>query len=342
MNLRRNRILLSGLVGLAAVSHGHGQACSGDLGGDGRVDGVDLAILLAEWGPCAKSCTGDINDDGQVDGVDIAEVLAGWGYCPMTWATILEHDPDPAVVTDPALRQAIIASGRPWRVRDNASQIEMLLVPPGVFQMGCSAGDGGCVADEYPAHPVTLVTPLYLGRFEVRQSEWSLVMGSNPSGFQCCGIQNRPVEQVSWTAVQVFNAATGLRLPTEAEWEFACRAGTTTPFYSGSSASSLDGIAWYSVNSWGYTHPVGWKAPNRLGFFDMAGNVFEWVNDWYGPTYYQSSDPVDPKGPRSGSQKVVRGGSFAVFHGYCRTSARLGIDPEASMTMIGFRVARNP
>jgi formylglycine-generating enzyme required for sulfatase activity len=365
MNLRRNRILLSGLVGLAAASHGYGQACSGDLGGDGRVDGVDLAILLAEWGPCAKSCTGDINDDGQVDGVDIAEVLAGWGYCPMTWATILEHDPDPAVVTDPALRQAIIASGRPWRVRDNASQIEMLLVPPGTFNMGCSASNQyGCFPWENPVHAVTLTNALYLGRYEVTQAQWTAVMGSNPSFFQFATAQVpadqvplRPVEQVSWNMIQNFNTATGLRLPTEAEWEYACRAGTTTAFHSfagypnGTNDDTLLGnIAWFGVSELGanfQTRPVGGKQANALGLHDMLGSIYEWVNDWHSDSYYQDSPSINPPGPSTGQYRVIRGGNWGSNSIACRSSYHIWLAPDAvSMSGywgdLGFRVARNP
>ncbi|MBM4107186.1 MAG: formylglycine-generating enzyme family protein, partial [Phycisphaerae bacterium] len=172
---------------------------------------------------------------------------------PTPWATVLEVAPDPAVVTNASLRNAIAATGLPWRVRDNASQIEMLLVPPGTFMMGCSPSlQYGCNFDENPVHQVTLTQAYYLGRYEVTQAQWTAVMGSNPSWFQSASAQVpaaqvplRPVERVSWNMIQGFETATGLRLPTEAEWEYACRAGTTTAFNNGSNDdATLGTLAW--------------------------------------------------------------------------------------------------
>ncbi|MEI6878959.1 MAG: SUMF1/EgtB/PvdO family nonheme iron enzyme, partial [Planctomycetota bacterium] len=178
------------------------------------------------------SCAGDVNGDHVVDGADLAILLGNWGQCPAVvpaWATLLEAAPDPAVVTDANLRAAIVASGFAWRIRDNSSNIEMLLVPGGTFMMGCSPGDADCLADESPAHQVTLTNAFYLGKTEVTQAQWQVKMGSNPSYFSgFSDSPSRPVEQVSWGTIQSFNSATGLRLPTEAEWEYACRAATTT------------------------------------------------------------------------------------------------------------------
>lgn len=277
------------------------------------------------------------------------------------WATLLEAMPDPAVVTDKSLRDAIVASGLAWRVRDNASQIEMLLVPPGIFDMGCSPSTGsGCNSDENPVHTVTLTTPFYLGRYEVTQAQWAASMGSNPSAFKTASQQvpdadvpSRPVEQVSWNLIQGFLSVTGLRLPTEAEWEYAYRAGTTTAFHSGpgfpngtNNDSLIGDIAWYAANSDGQTRPVGGKAANALGLHDMSGNVFEWVSDWYSAAYYESSPLTDPPGPATGTTRVLRGGSWgsnpSTDSGTLRSSNRVNTPPANPFFTIGFRVARTP
>ncbi|MFM8733217.1 MAG: formylglycine-generating enzyme family protein, partial [Phycisphaerales bacterium] len=246
-------------------------------------------------------------------------LLAAWGACPVvtpSWATLIEAAPDPAVVTDPVLRQRITATGLAWRVRDTSTQIEMLLVPPGTFDMGCSASNQyGCNGDEKPVHAVTLTNAFYLGRYEVTQSQWQARMGANPSIFQSASTQvpaaqvpNRPVEGVSWNTIQGYLGATGMRLPTEAEWEYACRAGTQTPFYNNSTDdNTLGDLAWYSPNSGNQTRPVGGMAANAFGFHDMLGNVSEWVNDWYGT--YPSTAQTNPMGPARGSARVIRGGS---------------------------------
>jgi formylglycine-generating enzyme required for sulfatase activity len=255
--------------------------------------------------------------------------------------------PDPAVVTDPALRAAIIATGRPWRVRDTATQIEMLLVPPGTFEMGCIMGSNqyGCYPYEQPVHTVTLTQPFYLGRYEVTQAQWQARMASNPSYFVAAngypGSDARPVEQVSWNTIQGFCSATGMRLPTEAEWEYACRAGTQTPFYNGSTDDSTVGaLAWYSPNSGSQTRPVGGKVPNAFGFHDMLGNVREWVNDWYDG--YSAGAQTDPTGPVSGADRVVRGGGWNNVTNFMRSSYRSVGTPGGAFSLIGFRVARTP
>jgi len=278
-----------------------------------------------------------------------ATLADGFTYVGGTlpWATVLEAVVDPAVVTDPALRDAILATGLPWRVRDDASQIEMLLVPPGTFLMGCSPSWlHNCFVAEYINHEVTLTQPFYLGRHEVTQAQWTAVMGSNPSFF--VGAPDsplRPVEQVSWNMIQDFEAVTGLRLPTEAEWEHACRAGTTTAFNNGSDDdATLPSIAWIDSNSGGQTRPVGLRPANRLGLHDMHGNVVEWVEDWYDVSYYFVSPPVDPPGPETGFWKVLRGGDFAGDSFYARSSMRVIGDPSsaAGAIGIGFRAARTP
>jgi formylglycine-generating enzyme required for sulfatase activity len=330
--------------------------CSGDLNRDGAVNGIDLGALLAAWGICTN-CQPDLNLDGSVDGIDLATMLAAWGSCVTvpSWATLIAAYPDPAVVPSATLRSAIAATGLAWRVRDTQTQIELALIPPGTYQRGCSPSQqSSCFSQESPTHQVTLTQPFYMGRYEVTQAQWQSRMGSNPSFFQSASpevpasqVADRPAETVSWIAVQGFLAGTGLRLPTEAEWEYACRAGTTTAFHSmpdqpnGTNDDSRVGtIAWFGSNSAGQTRPVGGKAGNGLGLHDMSGNVWEWVNDWYGT--YPSAAQTDPTGPSTATSRVIRGGSRVDGTGVVRSSNRDGTTPETALNLVGFRVARTP
>jgi formylglycine-generating enzyme required for sulfatase activity len=344
---------------LALAAHAPAQSCAGDLNSDNRVDGADLGTLLFTWGACT-GCAEDLTADGQVDGADLGALLSNWGVCPViivpSWATLVEAQPDPAVVTDASLRAAITATGLAWRVHDTATQVEMLLVPPGTFQMGCIMGSNlwRCWPWEQPVHQVTLTNAFYLGRYEVTQSQWTAQMGSNPSEFQSASaevpasqVPNRPVERVSWTTVQGYLGATGFRLPTEAEWEYACRAGTQEPYYNGSTDdNTVESLAWYLLNSGDspqdppQTRPVGGKLANALGFHDMLGNAWEWVNDWYGG--YTSDAQTNPTGPASASDRVIRGGSFGNNSYNVRSSIRFDATPGLAERSFGFRVARNP
>ena len=274
-------------------------------------------------------------------------VPGGYRYLSIvvpSWATLIEAQPDPAVVTDPALRAAIAQAGLAWRVRDTGTQMEMMLIPPGTFQMGCIMGSNqyGCYSWEQPVHQVTLTNAFYLGRYEVTQSQWLAKMGSNPSNFQGQpDSPSHPVEQVSWNTIQGYLSATGFRLPTEAEWEYACRAGTQTPFYNGSTDdSTLGTLAWYESNASYQTHAVGGKLANAFGLHDMLGNVWEWVNDWYG--YYQSSAQTDPTGAMNTSNRVIRGGSWQYATYDVRSSYRSYVTPGYTGISLGFRVARTP
>ena len=280
------------------------------------------------------------------------------GSCPSpTWATVLEWVPNAAVVTNATLRAAITASGLPWRVLDNGTNIEMLLVPAGIFTMGCSASTQyGCGSDESPTHQVTL-SAFYIGRYEVTQAQWTAKMGSNPSYFvPANGFSSdttKPVESVSWNMIAStggFMSVTGLRLPTEAEWEYAYRAGTTTAFHSYpaqpngfNSDTLLMNIAWYGNNSGGQTHAVGGKYANALGLHDISGNVWEFCQDWYSSTYYASSPLTNPTGPATGTDRVLRSGNYYYDSNLCRASNRL-IDgsPGSSSYFKGFRAVRNP
>ena len=254
-----------------------------------------------------------------------------------TWATLLEAFPDPAVVTDANLRAAIMASGFAWRVRDNGTNIEMLLVPGGTFMMGCSPDDAECFGDESPVHEVTLTNAFYMGKTEVTQAQWTAKMGSNPSRFG--GQPNNPVENVSWNMIAStggFNSVTGLRLPTEAEWEYASRAWTTTARY-----DAVNDIAWYN-NKGSTTHSVANKLPNALGLYDTLGNVWEWCQDWRG--IYPNQSVTNPTGPTTGVKRLLRGGGWDAGSRECRASQRDQTygDPTQIGGAIGFRVARNP
>ena len=324
------------------------QSCTGDILADGVINGADLGAMLSYWGPRTTapfSVASDLNGDGVINGGDIGLLLSNWGTCPApTWATVLQAQPNPAVVTDPVLRDAIHATGLPWRVRDTRTGIEMLLVPPGTFQMGCVMGSNewGCFGEEQPVHQVTLTSAFYIGRYELTQAQWVEEIGSNPSNYQgYVDSASRPVEQVSWTSIQGYLTATGMRLPTEAEWEYACRAGTQTPFYNGSmDDNTLGALAWYGGNSGSQTRPVGGKAANGFGLHDMLGNVFEWVNDWYDS--YPSNSQTNPTGPVLASTRAVRGGCIYNISPGVRSSSRIDGAPDFSNFGLGFRVARNP
>ena len=307
-------------IAAAVAAHNVPARGAADITGDGFVDGDDLGALLADWGPC---------------GTTVAP----------SWAAVIQEQPDPAVVTDTALRNAIIASGWAWRVRDSATQIEMLLVPPGTYQMGCSASTQfACSPDESPVRTVTLTNAVYVSRHEVTQAQWQARMGSNPSFFQGSAYPDapsRPVEQVSWTMIQSFLAGSGLRLPTEAEWEYACRAGTTTAFSNGSNDGNTAGtFAWFTSNAGNQTRVVGTKAANRLGFHDMHGTGWEWVSDWYGT--YPSACQANPTGPTTGTNRVVRGGSWSASTDFLRSSDRIFGGLTSTSNAVGFRVARTP
>jgi formylglycine-generating enzyme required for sulfatase activity len=195
-------------------------------------------------------------------------------------------------------------------------KLEMVLIPAGEFMMGWSDSDGNAFRDAQPRHRVRISKPFYLGKHEVTQEQWQAIVGENPSNVK--GPKN-PVENVSWDDCQVFlrrlNEKVGggkFGLPTEAQWEYACRAGSTTRWCFGNSDSALGEYAWCEENSDGTTHPVGQKKPNAWGLYDMHGNVWEWCQDWFDSGYYGKSPVDDPPGPAAGSGRVHRGGGWPV------------------------------
>jgi len=201
--------------------------------------------------------------------------------------------------------------------------MEFVLIHPGTFQMGTDKVNEANKdnPEQRPMHKVTIIKPFYLGKYLVTQEQWERVMGSNPSYFK--GARN-PVETVTWDDCQDFMAklkekvpGKTFRLPTEAEWEYACRAGTTTDYNIGDSDAALGDYAWFRSNG---THPVGEKKPNAWGLYDMLGNVNEWCSDWYG--FYKSGDQTDPVGPPSGSYHVLRSGHWGCFPVHLQSAFR--------------------
>jgi formylglycine-generating enzyme required for sulfatase activity len=223
-------------------------------------------------------------------------------------------------------------------------EMEFVWIPSGKFLMGSPEGEEGRSENEGPVHEVEITRGFWLGRYQVTQAQWRGVMGDNPSYFKG---DERPVERVSWDDVQEFirrlNERLGLtayRLPTEAEWEYACRAGTRTRFSFGDSDADLGEHAWFEGNSSGETHPVGERKGNGWGLFDMHGNVWEWCSDWFGETYYSESPRDDPQGPSSGEYRVLRGGAWYNIPWFCRSANRGNYGPGCCGFGIGVRLVR--
>ena len=223
-------------------------------------------------------------------------------------------------------------------VKDGVN-IEMVKVEAGSFNMGATPEMENPYDSEKPVHRVTLTNNYYIGKYEVTQALWKIVMGSNPSNSKG---DNLPVENVSWNNCQKFisklNKLTGksFRLPTEAEWEFAARGGNKSRGYQYSGSNTIGDVAWYDGNSGSKTHAVGTKQPNELGIYDMTGNVLEWCQDWYDS--YSSSPQTNPTGAVSGSFRVLCGGSWGNSAGYCRSSCRGSNTPGSRNNFLGLRL----
>lgn len=233
-----------------------------------------------------------------------------------------------------------------YRILVNSLGMVFVRLPAGEFRMGSDKGSD----NEKPLHLVRISRPFDFGMFPVTQGQWQAVMQGNPSAF--AGDLRRPVEQVSWRDVQDFIRRLNFReqggtyrLPTEAEWEYAARANSTTAYCFGDEERQLEQYAWYSKNSGHTTLPVGQLQPNAWGLYDMHGNVWEWVQDWYDHTAYQRRatagvTAVDPLGPARGSNRVVRGGSWSGVASYCRAADRGLADPSHRFDSLGFRLLR--
>ncbi|MBP5285336.1 MAG: formylglycine-generating enzyme family protein [Kiritimatiellae bacterium] len=221
-------------------------------------------------------------------------------------------------------------------VLPGGATMELVWCPPGKFAMGSPPDEIGRLDDE-PLHQVTITRGFWLGKYEVTQRQWESVMRNNHSRFKG---KDNPVENISWhdceTFVHRINAVLGgaARFPTEAEWEYACRAGSSTPFSGG---AEIDDMAWYDMNSDNRTHEVGRNRPNAWGLYDMHGNVLEWCKDWFAPL--SGAAAVDPEGPPSGSFKAIRGGCWFSYGSDCRCSYRLRREPSLRNCIFGFRLA---
>lgn len=275
------------------------------------------------YGPALKHVTGDVGH-----GVEL-------GCKRIVWDVLTEM---PAGISgDIAFR----VKAQPYNLtlRVDGVAFDMVYVEGGIFTMGATDEQGSEAWDsEKPAHQVT-VSDYYIGKYEVTQAQWKAVMGNNPSNWKG---DDLPVENVRWNAIQEFlrklNAKTGkrFRLPTEAEWEYAARGGNKSRGYKYSGGNDIGSVAWYSDNSGKRTHPVGRKSPNELGLYDMSGNVWEWCQDCDGS--YSGTSQTDPAGPSSGSDRVLRGGSWYGLAMYCRVSFRYNNTPGDGSIIYGFRL----
>ena len=228
----------------------------------------------------------------------------------------------------------------------NSIGMTFVRIPKGTFMMGSPPDEPGRSLGEHQ-HEVTLSRDFHLGVCAVTQAEYAKVIGVNPSFFLVS--PDHPVDNVTHSDAQRFcrmlsrrrdeqSARRRYRLPTEAEWEYACRAGSKTAFSFGDDSSQLGMYAWYDQNSNLTTHAVGCKRPNKFGLYDMHGNVWEWCSDWYSGKYDASSLGTDPQGPESGTVRVLRGGSWDSELAFARCANRLGCDPDDTSDVVGFRV----
>jgi len=289
---------------------------------------TSLQVELAFWNSIRDSGVGELFEEylkkfPQGQFVAIARARIKEPTVPRP-AVMPDLPPRPAVVTPP---RAEPKAGHLWR--SPSTGMELVYIPAGEFDMGSEHW-----SDQGPVHRKAF----WMGKCPVTQAEWEAVMGNNPSHFKGA---NRPVETVSWEMAQEFlkklsgKGEGRYRLPTEAEWEYAARAGTT-----GRYGGDLDAMAWHRGNSGNQTHPVGEKQANAWGLYDMHGNVWEWCQDWYDKDYYRNSPNTDPTGPSSGSVRVLRGGSWEDDARYTRATLRLWYVPGNSNYSFGFRCVR--
>lgn len=282
------------------------------------------------WGEPLRQVTGDVNKQVSAgnhrivwDVLSECEKLAGANICFKVEVNSVRFTVDGA------------------RITVNGVWFEMVRVEGGTFRMGATSEKEEDASDWVvePVHSVTL-SSYYIGKTEVTQALWQAVMGSNPSNIIGADL---PVEDVSWDDCQEFiqklNSLTGrnFRLPTEAEWEFACRGGNKSNGYKYSGSNNLGNVAWYDGNSGNQTHPVATKAPNELGIYDMIGNVGEWCNDWYAD--YTANTQTNPSGPQSGSYRVHRGCCWYDPAWGCSSLLRIDDEPTFRSNILGLRLA---
>ena len=308
--------------------------------------GLVLIIIFIAWGVCGGSgwaLTGE-----RFVGITVAILLLG--VCFKLWknhlkAKLVDQGKDESVVVPDADDLSPKSIFEPLKVNnsklpDTKIIIEMALVPAGKFKMGSPASEKGR-SDGETQHEVTITKPFYMGKYEVTQEQWESVMGNNPSSIKGTKL---PVTDIYWHDCQEFiqqlNAKTdgGYRLPTETEWEYACRAGASTAYSFGAKIRLKDSN--YADLKIGKPLPVGSFKPNTFGLYDMHGNVWEWCEDWFG--YYPSGAVTDPKGPAIGKARVLRGGSFKDKGLEVRSSSRINNSQFSRASNFGFRLARTP
>lgn len=326
-----------------------------------------LALLLA-LGMEASSCSGKGTDDSLDD--DTASGARSEGSTPGDCSDGLDNDGDGLFDCEDPDCDSIpdCQDETPATTVVGPHGGTLRAIPAGSFEMGCTPGQSDCEDDETPVRTTSLTQAFYIGETEVTQREYQAVMGDNPSGFSECG-GDCPVEVVTWHMAAAFTnelsgaaglmncyecvgegsnvacsvlvdpyACDGYRLPTEAEWERAARCGEDT-LYAGSDAA--DDVGWFSSNSGGQTHPVASKAANSCGLYDMSGNVWEWVQDWYGEGQYESESGTNPVGAAASDNRCRRGGGWASETAtFLRVSNRGYYEPSYRADGHGFRVAR--
>ena len=310
--------LLLTLFALTVCSLSVFATIKGDVNGDGIVSSVDVTALY-NWllnEDASSIVNGDQDGDGIISSVDITIIY-----------NILLGNVQP----DEGVTEFTVGGVK----------FKMVDVEGGTFNMGATAEQSSDAYDsEYPVHQVTL-SSFSIGQTEVTQELWQAVMGNNPSSFT--GDLQRPVESVSWNDCQEFitklNQMTGknFRLPTEAEWEYAARGGNKSQGYKYAGSNIISDVAWYDSNANSTTHPVATKAPNELGLYDMSGNVFEWCQDWFDT--YPSEAQTNPTGASSGSNRVVRGGSYYNNARGCRVAYRFRLGVNNCVSYLGLRLA---
>ena len=318
-----------------------------DGSGSSDADGDTLAYRWTEDG--ANLETGLLSDATAVSPTFTPSAAGRYQFILMVNDGTVDGAPDTVVVTvseATAHRDTTVALA-------GGATMEFVWIEPGTFTMGSPTSEPGRGSKEGPQHKVTITQGFWLGKYEITQGQWEAVMGTTPWSDQSYVQSNasHPAVYISWEdvqeLVQALNAAAGdspYRLPTEGEWEYACRAGAGTRWSFGDEEGELGEHAWYAENAWmadeKYGHAVGTKLSNPWGLFDMHGNVYEWVADWYGS--YSSESQVDPAGPSTGSYRVIRGGNFFNDARYTRSGYRVNTSPGLRINHIGARLLRTP
>lgn len=269
---------------------------------------------------------------------ELETALQDAGASPNVISAVREVAPRPAVVSKPKPPPEP-SSGD---VRENPKDgLKCVFIPAGTFRMGCSPGDNQCSSNEKPAHDVRISNEFWMGQTDVTVEAYKRFASATarsmptPSGTNPNWTDGSvPMTMASWEDAHAYCEWAGMRLPTEAEWEYAARSGSTGARY-----GALDAIAWYSDNSNGRPHGAGEKQPNAFKLYDMLGNVWQWTADWYKDSYYSETVNVDPQGPTGGDHRVLRGGSWFNYSSLVRASDRSGFQPSFRFYSDGFRCA---